>query len=342
MIPEFGEIIPELHKRKIIYKIIHYESSIYPMNGKKNYRYLYHNLYGIRQLIILVKKWHINIIHTNTIITDIGAIVSLFTNSKHIWHIREMIDLHYKMYFIYPRLQNFLLKKSDTIICISQSVKNHYMVLSHCNNVIVIYNGINEKNYLIDRKQAFQNNIYQIILCGLLSKGKRQIDAIYAMHILVCKGYQNFRLTIVGNSQGNYIDLLKNKIKQFHLENFINIVSFQNDLYHLRSQADIALICSYAEAFGRVTVESMLAELLVIGADSGATSELLGNNERGYLYPLGNPNKLAQTLIQIINQRENNQKIIAKAKKYANQEFNLSNYIEKINTVYNNLNKLIK
>ena len=47
---------------------------------------------------------------------------------------------------------------------------------------------------------------------------------------------------------------------------------------------DIALVASCSEAFGRVTVEAMLAGMLVIGADVAGTSELICDGVNGILY----------------------------------------------------------
>ena len=68
---------------------------------------------------------------------------------------------------------------------------------------------------------------------------------------------------------------------------FKGIVPFQSDLYELRKHADIALMCSRGEALGRVTVEAMLSENLVIGADSAGTKEIIQNKVTGYLYKTG-------------------------------------------------------
>lgn len=44
------------------------------------------------------------------------------------------------------------------------------------------------------------------------------------------------------------------------------------------------LMCSKDEAFGLVTVESMLARLPVIGRNRGATAEIIENGKTGFLY----------------------------------------------------------
>jgi glycosyltransferase involved in cell wall biosynthesis len=49
-------------------------------------------------------------------------------------------------------------------------------------------------------------------------------------------------------------------------------------------RADALLMCSEAEAMGRVTVEAMAAGVLVIGRRTGATPELIEDVKTGLLY----------------------------------------------------------
>lgn len=59
--------------------------------------------------------------------------------------------------------------------------------------------------------------------------------------------------------------------------------------------ADVVLICSHWEPFGRVTVEAMLAGKPVI-AISGATVELIHDGVTGLLYDPGNYSVLANKM----------------------------------------------
>lgn len=43
----------------------------------------------------------------------------------------------------------------------------------------------------------------------------------------------------------------------------------------MRKKIDVELVCSRSEAFGRVTIESMMSSNPVIGANTGGTKELI-------------------------------------------------------------------
>ena len=92
---------------------------------------------------------------------------------------------------------------------------------------------------------------------------------------------------------------------------FFNGYCENNKLRNLLTKYDVGVMCSKSEGFGLVTVEYMLAGLCVIASNTGANLELISCGETGFLYPLGNIEKLKSIILHIYNNREN-AKIIAK------------------------------
>ena len=85
---------------------------------------------------------------------------------------------------------------------------------------------------------------------------------------------------------------------------------------------------------GRVTVESMLSENVVIGASCAGTAEIIKDGVNGYLYESGNVYDLSEKLYNVITHWSEQQKIIKNAKEYAKLNFNIENYAEKICEIY--------
>lgn len=68
--------------------------------------------------------------------------------------------------------------------------------------------------------------------------------------------------------------------------------------------ADIVLVCSRDEAFGRVTVEAMKRGRPVVGAGAGATPDLIDHGVSGLLYPPGNARALAAEVAGLLADHE--------------------------------------
>ena len=192
-------------------------------------------------------------------------------------------------------------------------------------NVIRIYNGvINDKSLRIKFNES---NILQICVVGALSEGKNQIELLKAANLLK-ESNSNFHITIVGNGE-EYKNILSDYIKHNNLEQYITFLGYRNDVSNILDSMDVGVICSKAEGFGRVTVEYMFSSMPVIGADCGGTSEIIANNETGFLYTPGDYKQLSDIIYDFINNRNLLQKMGSSAYKYACNNF----YLEK-NTDY--------
>jgi hypothetical protein len=62
--------------------------------------------------------------------------------------------------------------------------------------------------------------------------------------------------------------------------------------------ADVGITPSKREAFGRVTFEYMFAGLPVVGANSGATPELIDDGKTGFIYSKDSASSLASKLLK--------------------------------------------
>src|SRR5699024_10686887 len=120
------------------------------------------------------------------------------------------------------------------------------------------------------------------------------------------------------------------------LENYISFEGYRDDRQNVWSETDIALVTSSAEAFGRVTVEAMMAGALVIGADTMGTKEIL-NNRYGLLYKQGNPKSLAESIIFSFQNINKIKRIADNGRNYAYNNFNSKTNADNIYKVYDKI-----
>ena len=86
---------------------------------------------------------------------------------------------------------------------------------------------------------------------------------------------------------------------------------------------------SSSEAFGRTTVEALLAGCLVIGSQSGATPELLNYGNAGMLYRKGDTKHLAEVLKYALLNRE----VVCNIAKKG-QQFAIENFTAEVNAMH--------
>lgn len=273
-----------------------------------------YNKYAVEKISKLIKKENIDIVHLNTTYTYVPALAAIKCNIPFVWHLREFLeeDQHKK---IWDRKFGYrLISKASAVVTISDSLFNKYSKLIPNSNLLRIYNGIDEDYYSDKEHKIFQNKEVSIVIIGTINESKGQIQAIQACEMLLKRNIKNFELIIVGKIT-RYANSLKEQAEKLGLSNYIQFVGLQRDTASFYKKADIALVCSRFEAFGRVTVEAMMGGCLVIGADSGGTVELVKDNVTGLLYKSGDINSLVDKMeyaithpLEMINIAENGQK----------------------------------
>ena len=161
--------------------------------------------------------------------------------------------------------------------------------------------------------------------------------AIRAVRELSDRGVNNFKLLLAGGDPTGYSQYLLDLIKNFKISERVEYIGFVSDMKKLRKRVDVELMCAPSEAFGLVTVEAMLAGNLVIGSDSGATSELIKDGVNGYLYQLNDEVDLADKMEKIIKNSNLLKSMGNKAKEYALNNFTSKRHSDEIIKLYDEL-----
>ncbi|OQQ74976.1 glycosyl transferase [Ligilactobacillus salivarius] len=254
----------------------------------------------------IVKREKISIIYSNTIVIDYGFILSKMTKLPHIWHIREFgkedhdIVLRGGEKALYRKLN-----ESKGIIYISKAIERKYS--PHIRKGIfqkVVYNDVSKA--FINKKSNFNidpDNSLKATIIGAIQEGKGQLVAVKAVEKANKLGAK-IELHICGEKTGSYYSEVNNYVKNHKLSDQVYFDGFKTKMNEYRADMDIGIVASKSEAFGRVTVEGMLSNLAMIGADSAATSELITDNVTGLLYKNGDIDELAEKLVYLYKDRK--------------------------------------
>lgn len=286
------------------------------------------------RLLPIIEKEKIDLIHINSSVSYFAAIAALIARIPYVWHIRELVQEQFNCEFLNEELRISLYKRASKLISISDYVQEQYCKKYNL-ETFRLYNGLNIIRFKesIASKKFFEK---KFIITSMITPEKGQWDAIRATELLVENGHDDIEVNIVGNGSVGYVWALKKYIKRKKLENNIHILSFQNNLSLLRSQASYAITCSQNEALGRVTIEAMLAGNIVIGARSGGTTEIISENEeRGFLYELGNSKSLANAMERaMLCGDERKRVLLQKAQEYAEDTFDSKKYCRALLKIY--------
>lgn len=109
----------------------------------------------------------------------------------------------------------------------------------------------------------------------------------------------NVFLLLAGRIDEGY-EFLTTKIAQLGLTDSVRFCGEVEDVSGLYLATDIAMLVSKSEGFPNVVLEAMEASLPVIGSDIPGIKDVVGKEMEKYLFPIGDKNKGADILKQII------------------------------------------
>lgn len=337
ILPEAGGIEEELKALGVECFIATYRACVrYP--GYIGMPYLV-NLVNIPRLAHQIKKWNVDIIHTNSSTHDIGIVIAKLLGKKHVWHVREVLEEHFHTTYYFPALYRKMRGKSDAVICVSNFVYNYNLEKFPNPNMKMLYNPFDLDYYNIARTGFVQKDEVNILIAGNITESKGQIEGVRALAELTHRGINNVRMILAGGAEKKCLEEIEALIAEEQLEGKVDYLGHVSDLRAVRAECDIALNCSFAEALPRVTVEGMLSELLSIGADSGGIAELIRDGITGLLYEPGNYVQLADRIEFAINNKQKCRQMIIEAKKYASANFKLETNARELLVLYEEILK---
>ncbi len=249
---------------------------------------------------ILKKEKHSTIISFEYFINMRTIIANLFLKNKLI--ISERNDPS-KSGHNKKNLRNTLYKLTDILVCQTYDAKKYFPKIIQ-NKTIVIpnpiktdlpspYKGVRKKKIVTFCRLTKQKNLEMLI------------DAFKIVH----DKHKDFKLEIYGN--GPEEENINNKIKEVKLENYISVFDFEKDIHSKIIDATMFVSSSDFEGISNSMIEAMGIGLPTICTDCpcGGANMMIKNRENGLLVPIKDYKKLAQAMIEVIENKSLSEQI---------------------------------
>jgi len=233
---------------------------------------------------------------------------------------------------------SFLYNQAYKVIAVSNGVREDLIRKGlRREKAKVIYDPVysttseNKDNDEAGKKKWFRENGLKISSVGHLHKQKNHSNLIRAVDILKNDKKVNCQVIIAGEGpERNAIETLVDHKK---LANEITLVGSISNPISLMEESDLLVLSSDYEGFGMVIVEALSVGTTVVSTDcNSGPSEILGDNEFGYLCKVNNPSDLAEKINYARKYKIHPEKIIARSKEFTLEKIGLY-YEEIINTI---------
>ncbi|PCJ95750.1 MAG: hypothetical protein COA45_12040 [Zetaproteobacteria bacterium] len=261
-----------------------------------------------------------------------SALAKPFTRKPIIWFMNDLVT---KEHFN-PLLIKFIILlaklSADHVVVNSAASKVAWLDAGGIDkNLSVLYSGVDVdlfESAIEDKgriEKLRQNYIgkskYLVGTFGRLSEWKGQdvflksISQIDNVHGLIVGGAQF--------GEDHYEQYLKGLAQELGVSDRVTFTGHMDNIPELMSACDVIAHCSTSpEPFGRVIVEAMLAKTPIIASKAGGPEEIVIHDVTGYLYPLGDSEKLSKLIQLCLNKTtEKRQKLVISAYKRAVENF---------------------
>lgn len=277
----------------------------------------------------------IDIIHTNLNRNDIGCYISKKYNIPHIWHLRELGGKDNKIHAYRMDVIGYMNKNADYFIAISETVRRAWGERGlDEKKTKVIYNGLDVGIFKQRKEQKHSEDKVKIVITGRIEPFKGQDQLIKAIGLLPNEIKGSILVDIFGEAYSDYKNYLIKYIQKMELGDIVHFCGYCDNVPEKLAEYDVGIVASKAEGFGRVTVEYMLAGLMVIAADTGANTELIDNGRNGLIYSYGDAQDLAEKIEKVIKNPELINSIGGYARKDAEEKYNNVRYAREVYCLY--------
>jgi glycosyltransferase involved in cell wall biosynthesis len=283
-----------------------------------------HHFVDANRIWRVIREMNPQILITNTITIPTGALTAKFCRIPHIWYLHEFGEKDHNLVFdLGPRFSFwFINHTSAKVIVNSESVYRFFQKYIPSTKLSLVFYSV---DVTVPQVQASLPSGFNVVMAATVAPGKRQHEAIEAVHILRSKGL-NVQLTLIGGHNLTYSTYIRELIKKHDLCDAVHISGHSDRPLSYLSAADVVLVCSSNEAFGRVTVEAMKLSKPVIGAHAAGTQELIQDGLTGLFYESGNAEQLAEKIEYLYSHPELRIKLGEKGRDWAVGTFTVENY----------------
>ena len=306
------------------------------------------NLRAIKQLKKVINEEKYDLIHTHT---PMGSVVTRLASRKarkqyktrviytaHGFHFFKGAPKSYWLMF-YP-VEKFLARYTDDLITIN---KEDYELAKKKFKTKVHYIpgvGIDPKKFDIKMTEKEKEELrktlgikkddFVMIYPAELNANKNQILLINMMEKLT-KKYNNIHLLLPGKDsyEGHYQRIVEKK----NLQNNIHFLGFRKDIPQLLKISNVSVSTSLREGLPVNIIEAMYSELPIVATKCRGMSDLIKNNQNGFLIEKNLEKQFTDTIEKIYLKKIELEKIKNKNKKDS-KKYLLDNILKEYIKIY--------
>ena len=234
-------------------------------------------------------------------------------------------------------INKHLLSGAGRVIAVSQAVAESLRengVIEY-SKITVVHNGID-----IDRfAPSVDNKDDRPIVVGTVGhlapiKGH---DVFVRAAALILSRRRDVKFVIIGEDKSPQMDhrkFLESLVAELGVDQSVSLSGWQDNMPSVLSSLTLFVSAARSEPFGLSIVEAMAAGLPVVATASEGASEIIEDGHSGKLVPVDDPESLAQTIIDLLDDSAERSRLGRNAQLAAQQRFSVARMASDTEHVY--------
>ena len=300
-------------------------------------------LAGVRQLVRLIRKRNIALVHTNTNTILASPMAARLTRVPHIWSIHELMvepaTVRSALHYMIPRL-------STRVVTVSQAVREHMLkdAAKFADRFTFVRGAIDVEPFLNAKGRAqvraewgVKDDEVLIGMAGRVTRWKGQSIFVQAARVIAERNPQ-VKFAAVGgvfDTEKFYMDRFRKEVHDAGLENKLTINDFRADMPDVFAAFDIFVLPSILpEPFGLVVIEAMASGKPVVATAPGGPSETVVDGETGFLVPPSDASAIVRALEVLLADPQKRISMGDAGRRRAREVFSLPRYVTEFEELY--------
>jgi len=238
-------------------------------------------------------------------------------------------------------LRRFLSYMTDKIVAVSDDAGNVAINDEKINpeKVVTIFNGIDIDRYQTNIDVAskkheigLSDDDFVIGIVARLSPEKDHNTLLDAFHIVLDNVDQSVKMVIVGD--GILREELEQKAKSISINDKVIFLGERHDVPELLAIFDLFALSSITEGISLTLLEAMATGLPVVATNAGGNTEIVLDNQTGFIVPPKDPNRMAEAIMTIIKNNDMANQMRERGKDRVSKKFSLETMRDQYEQIY--------
>ena len=228
-------------------------------------------------------------------------------------------------------------------------MKNTHVIIENAEDLATLVNGgyVKQENISLIKGAGVNLDIYPAIpencdtkivsMFARVLRDKGVLDFVSAAKV-VHKTHPSARFRLIGDCDpGNPTSFSQLEVESWVATGAIEWLGYRTDVPALLAESNIVCLPSYREGLPKTLIEACAAQRAIVATDVTGCREAVEHGTNGLLVPVQNPEKLAEAISQLLDDKELRLDLAKNGRRRADTEFSSTIVISETLNVYSQL-----